>query len=50
VEPLHMPQDIDNLVLRHDNRRTSVPFCTDGLKFFVNRDIEDFFVKENNGI
>ena len=45
-----MSQDIGNLALRHDDRRTWVPFGTGRLEFFINRDIEHFFVKENNGI
>ena len=48
MEALHMSQDIDNLALRHDGRRTWAPFGTGRLEFFVNRDIEHFFVKENN--
>ena len=50
-ETLHiMPEDIGNLALGHNDRRTWVPFCTDRLEFFVNRDIEHLFVKENDGI
>ena len=45
-----MSQDIGNLPLRHDDRRTRMPFGTDRLEFFVNRDIEHSFVKENNCI
>ncbi len=45
-----MPEDIGDLPLRHDHRRTWVPFGAGRLKLFVNRDIKHFFVKENYGI
>ncbi len=50
MNALHVPQDISDLPLRHDDRRTGVPFGTGRLEFFVNRDIKHSFIKENNGI
>ena len=41
---------MSDLPLRHDDLKARELFGTDRVKFFVNRDIEDSFVKENNGI
>ncbi len=45
-----MSQDIGYLALRHDDRRTWAPLGTDRPELFVNRNVEHFFVKEDNSV
>ena len=48
--PCICPKKNGTLALHHDDLRTWVPFGTGSREFFINRDIEHSFVKENNGI
>jgi hypothetical protein len=50
MKALHLAQDTDNFGLSHNDRRPWVPFGTGRFKGFINRDVKDFFVQENNCI